>query len=326
MGNFENISAGAISSAMPECLAVIVNIGGCKGIMDSLYRTFPTRGYKVYVVDSSMEKLPQILHRCGEIGIPAIVNCGTCDEASIIASLPQGKPYTATIAAPGSGNPFTEHVLNDKYAAGAAFIGFQGYYFSPDSIEKIRSRYFEELRLGAMRENIALVEPLLRNSNYTFIDMKSVRHADYPLPSNPYPNGMYAEEICQLARYAGFGLETKAVFLYSLPEEDDAQVCSRLVAETIWHLCEGFAANISEDPNNLEEDGHFVRKIVGMGDNGEEIVFINSYTTDRWWMEISSAQGSGTHLVPCSSSDYRTACCGEIPMRWLFFYQKFALL
>lgn len=326
MENFENISAGALSSAMPECMAVMVNLGDCKGIMDSLHLTFPTRGYKVYVVDSSMEKLPQILLRCGEIGVPAIVNCNSSDEASIIASLPQEEPYSATIAAPRSSNPFLEHILNDKYATEASFIGFQGYYSSPDSLEKLRSRYFEELRLGVMRENIALVEPLLRNSGYTFIDMKSVRHADYPLLSNSNPNGLYAEEMCQLARYAGFGLETKAIFLHSLPKEGDPQVCAKLVAETIWHLCEGLASNISEDPNNLEEDGHFVRKIVGMGNNGEEIVFVNSYTTDRWWMEISSPQGKGTHLVPCSSSDYRTACCGEIPIRWLFFYQKFALL
>lgn len=324
-GVFEKISAGALSGAMPGCIAVIANIGGGKEIMDALQQTFPTRKSKVYVVDTSAEMLPEILNRCNGIGLPVIVNC-CCNIGAALDVMPRQTPYTAAVISPGSCNLATEYILGNKYVSNAAFIGFQGYYFSPDKLEALRGRYFEELRLGALRENIALVEPLLRNAEYTFIDMKSVRYSDYPHPENTNPNGLYAEEICRIARYAGFGLKCKGIFLHSLPKEGDSMVCSRLAAEVIWHLCEGIAANIPENPCNLEEDEHYVRKIVGMGDNGEEIVFINSYTTDRWWMEIPSSGSKEKYIVPCSASDYKTACCGEIPLRWLFFYQKFAIL
>lgn len=328
---FEQISAGAISASMPECIAIIVNIGNQGHIISNLWSMYSAQKYKVYVVNTSISKLPQVLDRCNELRIPAIVNCGAT-LPPVQTLIPKERTYTATLISAGSyenntsgGEEILTHLINSPYTTNAAFIGYQGYYFSPDKLTAIRERYFEDMRLGALRENITLVEPLLRDTQYAFLDLDSVRHSDYPLNSNP--NGLYAEEICQIARYIGFGQNTKAIFLYGEPaEEGNIPTCNKLVSEIIWHICEAINSNIIENPAENEENEQFIRKIISLGEDSDEIIFVNSSTTDRWWMEILSPTSKKPILVPCSVNDYRTACCGELPLRWLFFYQKLTIL
>lgn len=330
---FEKISAGAISPAMPSCVAVVVNAGGSQEVMEYLQQMYYAQEFKVYLTETSLEKLPQVLARCHEAGIPAIVNCGKALPPAA-ALLPTDTPYTASVVSPGSYGEMTDgtpdiisYVINDNWAAHAACIGYQGYYFSPDKSRKLRERYFEQMRLGELREGISTVEPVVRESRYTFLDFNAVRHSDYPAPWNTYPNGMYAEEICTLARYIGFGVALKGVFLHSTPSSQESlPICNRLVAETIWHLCQALASNIIETPAADGDDEHFIRKIISLEGNNEQMVFINSSTTDRWWFEISVPEYKKTILVPCSINDYKSACCGDIPLRWLFFYQKYSIL
>ena len=332
-GYFQEISAGAISGAMPECIAIIINAGNAGTLVPYLHKMYSAREYTVFSVNTSFEKLPQVLARCHEAGIPAIVNCGG-ELPAPSALLPEGEPYQAAVISAGSygelsenGGDIISYVLNDKYAAGASCIGFQGYYFSPCKLSVLRNRYFEQMRLGTIRDNIALAEPLLRDTSHVFVDFNSIRHCDYPLEGNPHPNGLYAEEICQLARYIGFGMQLKSVFLYSTPSADrENPLCSTLASEFIWHLCEAIACNIAEFPADNPDDDRFIRKIISLGDNGEEMVFINSSATDRWWMEILSPAHKEPIYVPCSINDYRAACSGEVPTRWLFFYQKHTIL
>lgn len=331
--SFEKISAGAVSSAMPKCTAILINAGGSGQVLEMLNQMHTAPSCKVYVADTSLEHLSGLLERCREAGIPAIVNCGPSLPAHPLL-LPSQKPYTAAVVSADSYGELADNspdiisrIINDSYAMHAACIGFQGYYFSPDKTAGVRSRYFEQMRLGELRSNIALVEPVVRETEYTFIDFASVRYSDYPLEGHSNPNGMYAEEICQLARYIGFGTDVKGIFLYSTPADgNNAPVCNRLVAETIWHLCQGISSNIIENPAENEEDEHFIRKIITIEGNGEEIVFINSLNTDRWWMEISVPEYKKPLLVPCAATDYKSACNGEIPLRWLFFYQKYSIM
>lgn len=331
-GCFQRISAGAISSSMPGCIAVIADVGGAcaTGYLEQMYTS---RNYTAFIVETSLSTLPSLLERCRETGVPVIVNFnGELPQPQEL--LPKGEPYSAAVISPGSygdhskeGNDIISHIINDPCATSASCIGFQGYYFSPQKTSMLRARYFEQMRLGAIRDNIALAEPLLRDTGYTFVDFNAVRHSDYPSSSNPYPNGLYAEEICQIARYIGFGVGIKGVFLHSIPSAEEGEpLCNRLVSEFIWHLCEAISSNIAEDPAIDPDDEHFIKKIISLGDNGEEIVFINSSTTDRWWMEILLPGHKRPVYIPCSINDYKAACCGEVPLRWLFFYQKHTIL
>jgi len=90
----------------------------------------------------------------------------------------------------------------------------------------------------------------------------------------------------------------------------------------LWHLVEGIAANISEDPSDKSTEEKFIKKIVSLGEDGQDIVFVTSISTARWWMEVPQIKEGINQYIPCSHQDYLTAFNGEIPMRWLFFFQK----
>ncbi len=320
---FEEISAGAISPQMPPCKAIIINVGNKKEICTCLKELYSSLNYKVYLVNVTSAKLKQTLERCAEAGIVAIVNCSKELPGANIWN-PQQQKYAAALVSPDSNScaPF----LEDNNLHTFSNIGFQGYRYDPAILSQLQARYFEDMRLGTIRENITLCEPLVRDADYAFIDMRSVRYSDFPYSNSANPNGLYAEEICTIARYIGLAKSLKAVFIYGLPSTAELlTVCNKLVAETIWHLCEGIASNIPEDPANEEIEECFQKNIVSMGENGENITFITSCTTHRWWMEIPVKENSSTY-IPCSIEDYKTACNGEVPLKWLFFYQKYAFL
>ncbi|MEF9932382.1 MAG: hypothetical protein RR770_08810, partial [Bacteroidales bacterium] len=171
---FEQIPAGAISPQMPECKAIIVNIGNQKHILESLAQLYSCASYKIYVVNTTTAKLWKVLERISEVGVPAIVNCGQ-DIIDIDNILPK-YPYSASLISADSYNNAKDSVLdtllNNKFLINFSNIGFQGYRYSPNVLQNLRERYFEDMRLGTIRDNISLCEPLLRDSEYTFLDLK----------------------------------------------------------------------------------------------------------------------------------------------------------
>ena len=322
---YQEISAGAISPQMPPCKAIVINVGAAKEICPALKELHSFQEYTVNVANTSLSKIAQVLDRCREVGVPAIVNCG--EELPEPSVWHPGTKYAAALISPGSYHSLSatdilSYIVNDENADTFSNIGYQGYRYDPQILHKLQSRYFEDMRLGSFRDGMSLCEPLVRNCQYAFIDMRSVRYSDYPYSNEANPNGMYAEEICTAARYIGLSKEIRNIFIFGQNHfEKQLTVCNKLVSEVIWHICEGIASNIAEDPENQPSYEYFQRKMVSMGENGETITFLTSYTTKRWWMEVPSKEGKNT-LVPCSINDYQCACAGEIPLRWLFFYQK----
>ncbi|MBR5856749.1 MAG: hypothetical protein IKY70_05715 [Bacteroidales bacterium] len=323
---FEEISAGAISPQMPYCKAVIVNIGETKRVLAHLHELYTSQDYRVFVVNVTPSKLKATLDRCKEAGVVAIVNCGK-ELPQVPAWHPQ-LPYNGAILLPGESNSNREmldFIAGDPFARSFSTIGYQGYRINYQTLLPLQKRYFEEMRLGAIRDNLTLAEPLVRECCHAFVDMRSVRFSDYPYSNGANPNGMYAEELCSIARYIGMSCNLKSVFIYGQDLEDNSlTVCNKLIAEVIWHICEGIVSNIYENPEKEKNSDCFENKMVSLGDEGHDISFTTSCNTGRWWMEIPSANGE-IRYVPCSIDDYKTACSGEIPLRWLFFYQKYSL-
>lgn len=326
---FEQISAGAISPGMPQSKAIIINLGNQELVTTALHELYSAGSYKIYVVNTTLAKLPKVLERCREAGCPALVNCGE-HLPSLEGILPR-EAYHAALISPGSyieaPDDILSRLLADQHLVNFSHIGFQGYRYDPEMMARLKVRYFEEMRLGALRDNISLCEPLIRDARYLFLDMKSIRYSDYPCGIQANPNGLYAEEACQIARYIGLGQKISAVFLFGGAKADkQLPVCSKLIAEVIWHICEAIANNLPEDPSGNFSQEYYLKNIVSLGDNGQSITFIHSTNTDRWWMEIPCGQSKNIKHIPCSEIDYRTACTGEVPLRWLFFYTKYALL
>ncbi|MDR0687918.1 MAG: hypothetical protein LBF55_04420 [Prevotellaceae bacterium] len=200
-------------------------------------------------------------------------------------------------------------------------LAYQSYLTSPADVQALSDRYCELMRLGAVREGIARAEPLLRDADLLCAGVNAVRCCDAPAATNPSPNGLYAEEMCQLVRFASFSEKLKACYLggFSLAGDSQRQT-AKLAAQLIWHIADGFACRTGDDPAVSKT----CRKLqVELGGKDQQLVFYQSKATGRWWMAIPADGSPEKRIIPCERSDYEKALRLEVPDRWLWFYKKF---
>jgi formiminoglutamase len=145
-----------------------------------------------------------------------------------------------------------------------------------------------------------------------------VRQSDAPGTSNPSPNGFYGEEICLLARYAGISDQLKVFGLFDVnPDFDIRSQTSGLAAQILWFFFEGFSQKQLETPSLSDyNSGRFKRYHVRVTDLEDDLIFVKSNLTDRWWIEIHSIDNSKKY-VACSYEDYVKANHNEVPDRWV---------
>lgn len=227
--------------------------------------------------------------------------------------------YTYTLVEPWfSLAEFVEYGLVDFNLLNCYNLGNQSYYLTKPQEEWLRKYQYESLRLGRMRGHLEETEPYLRDSDGCSISIHALKNAEAPAQKQAHPNGLYNEEACQLARYAGLAgnLSVFGIFDY-FPPEDKNRVTARLIAQMLWFTIEGYQMRYREHPYS---DNHFQKFLVSLDDY--KITFYKSERTSRWWMEIPHKDRARNQVYPCNQSDYDTACRHEIPERWLHAYQK----
>lgn len=205
-------------------------------------------------------------------------------------------------------------------------IGYQTYLVDQASLEMMNRLYFDVYRLGQVRDNIEEAEPILRQADMITFDLSAIKHADAPAHAEPSPNGLYAEEACQMMRYAGMNDKLSSIGLYELnPAHDISGKTAHLAAQMVWCFVEGYYSRKADFPNRTNPD--YTRFHVFLHDEKYEINFYKSKKSDRWWMEIPYPPQKDLRferhtLIPCSYSDYESAVNNEIPDRWWQTYQK----
>jgi arginase family enzyme len=205
-------------------------------------------------------------------------------------------------------------------------IGYQTYFVEQSSIELMNKLYFDTHRLGQVRAKIDEVEPIVRNADVVSFDISSVRQSDAPGNGNASPNGFYGEEACQIARYAGISDKLSSIGFYEInPAFDTNKQTAHLVAQMIWYFIDGFHNRKQDYP--IVDKSEYTKYRVSIKDHNHEIVFYKSNKSERWWMDVPyplnhKLKYERHHMVPCSYSDYETACRDEMPDRWWQTYQK----
>jgi hypothetical protein len=337
----EIIPAAAISDSIKDATALILDTLGNNHTAEFLQRLHAHSTKKVYYTKPGINQLPGIVELTSRLGIKTIVLCP--DKINSFKKILPKETFSACVISPGIITPQSQTtsaaknvakispaatdpasvLASSKNVSDLSHIAYQTYRTSPSYLKKIRDTFHEELRLGSLRGSLHSAEPLMRNKEYFFIDLKAVRNSDFPGNPTNSPNGLYAEEMCQLARYAGMSQKFKTLFLYGMPSDLKANpAAGELAAETIWHITEAMAANLQEDPSDNSREEYFIKKIVSMGEDGQDITFVTSRSTGRWWVEIPVLEKSDNVHIPCSYTDYLTARSGDVPIRWLFFFQK----
>ncbi len=106
------------------------------------------------------------------------------------------------------------------------------------------------------------------------------------------------------------------------PDYDLNNTTAIAIAQMIWYFIDGYSQRKGDYPIVNEND--FNKFIVPIEDNPEDLVFLKSKKSDRWWIKIEmETERSKKHkLFPCTIKDYHIALENEIPERWMRAYNK----
>jgi arginase family enzyme len=197
-------------------------------------------------------------------------------------------------------------------------IGYQTYLNDQQVLNRFVRRHSELVRIGDVRQAIYLTEPLFRDSDVAIFDISAVRQSDAPGTAIPSPNGFYGEEICLLSRYAGISDNLKIFGLFDVnPDLDIRSHTTGLAAQIIWFFLEGFSQKQYEAPVLSDKNaGRFIKYHVRVTDLEDDLIFIKSNLTERWWMELSDENNKNVYIA-CSHDDYLKANRNEVPDRWV---------
>jgi arginase family enzyme len=187
-------------------------------------------------------------------------------------------------------------------------IGFQSYYVHPRMLETMDKLRFDCHRVGAAKENLEEMEPVLRNTHLLSFDISAIKYSDSPA-SLQSPNGFSGEEACILARYAGMSNNINSFGIYGyLPQMDINDLSAKQVAQMLWYFIDG--KNRSKQEAAMDDRHSFNEYHTSF--NQVESIFLQSKKTGRWWMQLPNKK-----FIACSYTDYLHASQNEIPERWL---------
>ncbi|MBU2019364.1 MAG: formimidoylglutamase, partial [Bacteroidetes bacterium] len=259
-----------------------------------------------YGVYQGFEQLEQLINICS---VDSKLDIGRPDE-----------PFTA--------QNYVSHLLVQRpcYLFNFANIGCQAPMNGKHEMELFDKLYFDYCRLGEFNTDFKRAEPHLRNSDILSVDVKSIRNSDFPGQKGQNPNGFYADQICQITRYAGISDKLMSLGIFNLEPDQDSDTAHELVAQMIWYFIEGYTQRKGDFPIGSKKE--YIRFAVHMDEGVEdEIVFYKSNKSERWWMEVPYPSQNGQrylrhHLVPCDFEDYQRSMKNEIPDLWWKTYQK----
>lgn len=195
-------------------------------------------------------------------------------------------------------------------------LGHQSHFLSADDKSFLDEWALEELRLGDLHAEPANTEPAVRNADLVLMDVNAVRYADAPGQSQPSPNGLFAEEFCQIAKYAGISDKCKAFGIFGTTAAEQApNITAQLIAQAIWYFIDGALNRKNDFPVSSR---HLTEYMVDIKNFDEQISFWKSALTGRWWVQLPTGEKddkSASAMIPCIYEDYQMASREEISER-----------
>ena len=226
-----------------------------------------------------------------------------------------------------SSDNFINHLLLYKpnILFNFSILGCQQYYVGSDDIRFFDDLYFDYLRLGELQKELSKSEPILRNTDLLSVDLSSIRYSDFKGSLKNSPNGLFANEICQIMKYAGISDKISSVGFYNLKSENLRDVDSELVAQLVFFVILGFSLRQHDYPLGNKKD--LIKYSVYNEDASQNLVFLKSSKSERWWLEVPYPPSKDFkferhHLIPCNHEDYEIAQKGVIPDLWWKTYRK----
>jgi formiminoglutamase len=204
-------------------------------------------------------------------------------------------------------------------------IGIQAPYVKQEEFDLFEKLYFDTCRLGEFNADFRIAEPYLRNADLLSIDLQAIRKSDISGPNYQQPNGFYADQVCQIAKYAGISDKLTSLGIFNFFPTNLGQDTHELVAQLIWYFLDGVSQRKGDFPFGTKKD--YLKFMVHLVGTEKELVFYKSNKSERWWMEVPYPPKQGVkferhHMVPCNYEDYELAMKNEMPDLWWKTYQK----
>lgn len=224
---------------------------------------------------------------------------------------------------------YLQHIIlqQPNYLFDYVAMGYQTYFVGQDMVKLMDELKFSTKRVGELQADMEQAEPLVRYSDVVAVDISAVRQSDAPANATPSPHGLYGEQLCQVARFAGMSDKTSCFGIFEmLPSRDRDGQTAHMLAHAVWFFIEGFRYRIGDFPSYDKQ--HYKRFTVELRDHGMDIVFYKSLRSDRWWMEVPCDDSERREryqrhtLIPCHYSDYQRAMENEIPELWWHYYNR----
>jgi len=281
----------AVSNVVAELVkinAIPIIIGGSQDLIFPIYK-----GY---------EKLEQLINIC-----------------SVDHALDLGEPNSEI-----KSNGYLSQILLNRpcYLFNHANIGLQIPYVNPKQLDLFDKLYFDICRLGEYNNSFTNAEPHLRNADIINIDFECIKASEV-LTKDAIPNGFYAQQICQIAKYAGISDKSTSFGIFNYSNVND--VSDKLLAQIIWYFLDGVACRKGDFPIGSKSD--YTKFRVVLEETNHELIFYKSNKSERWWLEVPYPPSDGKkyerhHIIPCNKEDYENAMKNEIPDLWWKTYHK----
>ncbi|MBX2891011.1 MAG: arginase family protein [Saprospiraceae bacterium] len=203
-------------------------------------------------------------------------------------------------------------------------VGFQAHQTPPELSQFLTQNNFDAVRLGKSRAAIEETEPVLRDADLLAFHLGALKQSEAPGVTSASPSGYFAEEACQLCRYAGMSDKLTSFGIYGYrPELDRDAQTAQVAAQMVWYFLEGFFGRKNDFP--ASKTG-LTEYIVAFRQLNYQLTFWKSSKSGRWWMQVPVASKKKLErhrLVPCSYQDYQQACREDLPERLMQALQRF---
>jgi formiminoglutamase len=200
---------------------------------------------------------------------------------------------------------------------GFNLIGYQRHYVPDKLFSKVKG-VGTHIGLGQLRNDLVAAEPAMRNSDFVSFDFGTLRYSE-AFGKHRLPNGLFADEVCQLARYAGLSQRLKVCGMFEVTDQQDSVgINVQLAAQAAWYFLEAVTQRAQERPE--DQDGFVIRK-VEVWQVETPLVFYENSENGQWWMRLQAHDNTFVYLA-CSEDDFIDASRNEIPEIWLKYVQK----
>ena len=225
---------------------------------------------------------------------------------------------------PSSKNPLLQIISNHREKIfNASLIAYQAPYTNHESLDILKKNYFDVLRLGRIKSDIKITEPIIRDADFVFFNINAVRFADAPGQEYSVPSGLTLEESCQIGRYCGMNEKLGSFGVYGyFNDKDINELAAKMIAQIMWYFIEGFSLR-SED---ALLDSSTQKYVIDAKLFDRQITFLKSSSSGRWWMLVPQIRDKveQRHMyIPCSFEDYEQAKQDTLPERLINAIYRF---